>query len=96
MFWCQYYHGSFQVPYIYTHTHTYTCSEPRHRRRGVPVRRVARPELPVDIVAPAVDAAVDQQGARVIDSRGDGHDACGPGETRREATRVGRGAVSSN
>ena len=54
-----------------------TCPQPRHPRRRVSVVRVARPQLPVDVVAPAVDTAARPQGARVFESRGKGNDACG-------------------
>ena len=53
----------------------HTCPKPRHPRRCEPVRRVARPQLPEEVVAPAVDAAAAQQGTRVTVSRGEGHDS---------------------
>ena len=43
-----------------------TFPEPRHSRRRQLGTRVARPQLPVVVEAPAVDAAARQQGARVI------------------------------
>ena len=55
----------------------FTCLQPRHRRRRELVGRVARPQLPMFVVAPADGAAVRQQGARVVASRGEGDDACG-------------------
>ena len=48
-----------------------TCPKLRHRRRREPVARVARPQLPVGIVAPAVDSAAGQQAASVKVSEGD-------------------------
>ena len=44
---------------------TFTYRTQRHPRRRKPDRRVARPQLPVAVVAPAVDAAAAQQGTRV-------------------------------
>ena len=60
-----------------THISEYFCTsrKSRHPRRCVPVRRIARPELPVAVCAPAVDAAVAQHGACVVDCRGEGHDS---------------------
>jgi hypothetical protein len=55
----------------------FTCLQPRHRRRRAPAVRVARPQLPADVITPADGAAVRQQGARVVASRGEGDDACG-------------------
>ena len=52
-----------------------TRRKPRHPRRCQPLHLVARPQLPVAVVAPAVDAAAAQQGTRVIVSRGEGHDS---------------------
>ena len=76
--------------YIHGSTATLTtCSEPCHRRRAVPVRRVARPQLPVFVVAPAVGAAARHQGARVGVSRGEGDDACGERRGRRRRARRG-------
>ena len=46
-----------------------------HPCRRKPVRRVTRPQLPVAVVAPAVDAAAAQPGTRVIVSRSEGHDS---------------------
>ena len=43
-----------------------TCPEPHHIRRRQHGTRVARPQLPVAVEAPAVDAATRQQGARVV------------------------------
>ena len=62
-----------------------TCSEPHHRRRGVPVVYVSRPQLPIASVAPAVDAATRQQGARVVLSHSDRNSACGETRKRRDA-----------
>ena len=52
---------------IYTHkcSTSPTCPQPRHPRRRVSVARVARPQLPELVVAPAVDTAARQQRARV-------------------------------
>ena len=64
------------------HTHTaalpplITCPQPRHPRRRVSVIRVARPQLPVVVKAPAVNAAARQQRARVEASGAQGDDAC--------------------
>ena len=52
-----------------------TFSETRQRRRCVPVRQVARPQLPVAVGAPAFDAAAAQQSTRVGISHGEGHDS---------------------
>ena len=52
-----------------------TRRKPRHPRRCEPPRRVARPQLPVVVVAPAVDPAAAQQGTRVGVSRGEGLDS---------------------
>ena len=52
-----------------------TRRKPRHPRRRESVRPVARPQLPVVVPAPAVDAAAAQQGTRVGTSRGEGHDS---------------------
>ena len=51
-----------------------TCPEPRHRRRGVSVIRVARPQLSVAVCAPAINASAGQHNARVVVSRGDCED----------------------
>ena len=45
-----------------------TCSEPRHRCRGVSVTRVARPQLPLVVGTPADDASVGKYNARVVAS----------------------------
>ena len=37
-----------------------TCSEPHHRRRGVPVVYVSRPQLPIVVLAPAKDVSGSQ------------------------------------
>ena len=42
-----------------------TCSQPRHPRLRISVVRVARPQLPVEVPAKAVDAVARQQRARV-------------------------------
>ena len=67
--------------FINTHTHNRstspTCPKPRHPRRRVSVARVARPQLPELIPAPAVDAAARQQRAGVVVTRGEGNNACG-------------------
>ena len=55
----------------------HTCPEPRHPRRRPPVTRVARPQLPVAVEAPAVDAATRQQGAGVRGSHGEGNGSWG-------------------
>ena len=54
---------------------TLTCPEPCHRRRGELVHTVARPQLPIPVVAPAVDATSGHYGACVAVSRRDGHSA---------------------
>ena len=54
-----------------------TCPEPHHIRRRQHGTRVARPQLPVAVEAPAVDAAARQQGTRVAQSRGDGDGSLG-------------------
>ena len=41
----------------------------------MPVPQVAGPQLPVAVVAPALDAAAAQKGTRVEASRGEGHDS---------------------
>ena len=51
-----------------------TFPKPHNTRRCEPVRRVSGPQLPVEIVAPALDAAVAQQGTGVVGSSGEGHD----------------------
>ena len=72
------------------HTHTaalpplITCPQPRHPRRRVSAVRVARPQLPVAVGAPAVDAAARQQRARLVGTRGEGDGAC---PERREGRR---------
>ena len=48
---------------------------PRHPRRCQSLRLVARPQLHVAVVAPAVDAAAAQQGTSVTTSCGEGHDS---------------------
>ena len=76
--------------YIYSHKHNRcvspTCPQPRHPRRRVSVVKVARPQLPVAVPAPALDAAARQQRARMAASRAEGDDACH--ETQREARRL--------
>jgi hypothetical protein len=57
--------------YVYP---AFTCLKPHHRRRRAPVGRVARPQLPA--ITPADGAAVRQQGARVVASRGEGEGTC--------------------
>ena len=52
-----------------------TGRELRHPRRCELLRCVARPQLPVHIGAPAVDAAAAEYGTRVEESRGEGHDS---------------------
>ena len=52
-----------------------TCPKPLNLRRCEPVRRVARPQLPAAVQAPALDAAADQQSTRVEVSGGEGHDS---------------------
>ena len=52
-----------------------TFSETRQRRRCVPVRQVARPQLPVAVGAPAFDAAAAQHDTCVVASRCEGHDS---------------------
>jgi hypothetical protein len=54
----------------------FTCPQPRHRRRRELVGRVARPQLPLLVVAPADGAAARQQGARVLVTHSEGDDAC--------------------
>ena len=49
-----------------------TCTEPPHSRRGQAVRCIASPQLPVLVVAPAVDAAARQQGAGTVYSHSNG------------------------
>ena len=63
-----------------------TFSESRHPRRRVLVILVARPQLPVAVEAPAVDAAARQQGARVSVSLGEGDGSLG---RRRRILLVG-------
>ena len=48
-----------------------TCTEPPHSRRGQPVLCIASPQLPVLVVAPALDVSAGQEGAGVKDSHCD-------------------------
>jgi hypothetical protein len=49
-----------------------TCTQTRYRNRGVTIQRVARPQLPITVPAPALDYVVGREGAGVVTSWGYG------------------------